>query len=84
MEVIYSGGAHDQNQFYQEEPKEEPLPGDQNELIESRLVNKPKEEEVPKEEEAKMITVWKCEKCHKMNLLENGNICVNLSCKFDL
>ena len=31
-----------------------------------------------------MITVWKCEKCQKINLLENGNICQNLSCKFDL
>ena len=31
-----------------------------------------------------MITVWKCDKCYKMNLLENGNICENLSCKFDL
>jgi len=41
FEMMYSGSAHDQNQIYQEEPKEEPLPGDQQELIEFRLVNKP-------------------------------------------
>ena len=37
VEIIYSGGTHDQNQIYHEEP----LPGDQHELIEFRLVNKP-------------------------------------------
>ena len=30
------------------------------------------------------MTAWKCDKCGKLNLIENGNICENDICKFDL